>query len=65
MPAGLVPWAACYGRSLVGAIVLVGLAAVAAGGARWGRTRLAIWRVTLVLLVLLPLAEVSGLHGRG
>ena len=64
MPATLVPWAALVWPILVGSLVLVGLAAVVAGGARWGRTRLAVWRVALVLLVLLPAAEVSGLAAR-
>ena len=37
VPAGLAPWAALLWPVLAGGFVLVGLAAVAAGGARWGR----------------------------
>jgi beta-lactamase regulating signal transducer with metallopeptidase domain len=61
LPTDLSPWVGLLGPILVGGLILVGLAAVVAALARRGRSRLTVWRVAIVGLILLPVAELAGL----
>ena len=60
----LAPWAEAAALSLAGGLIVGGLALGCAAAARSDRVRLAVWRVALVLLAVLPVAELAGWTGR-